>query len=64
MKPDATLEAYQTREKFLISYIKSQITKLEHQENEEFKWFSDKTAGKRSAYKDILYKLEKDSLGN
>lgn len=64
MKPDATLEDYQNREKFLISYIKSQITKLEHQENEEYKWFSGKTAGKRSAYKDLLYKLDKDLLGN
>jgi len=60
MKPDATLEDYQNREKFLISYIKSQILKSEKMISD----FDSEGHGQKSAYKDILYKLEKDSLGN
>ena len=51
MKPTATLEDYQNREKFLIKYIESQVKKLEIQQVFD--------AGGRKAYKDILFKLTK-----
>lgn len=57
MKPEATLEDYQRREQFLIEYIESQIRKIENQDTPDFTWMNEKSAGKRSAYKDILYKL-------
>lgn len=61
MKPNATLEDYQNREKFLIKYIESQIQKLENQEtSEHYKWISEADQGRRKAYKDILFKLVKD----
>ena len=53
MKNSATLEDFQNREKFLIRYIKSQIIKAERQVNH----FDPEGLGKRSAYKDILFKL-------
>lgn len=53
MKNNATLEDFQNREKFLIKYIKSQIAKAEKQIND----FNSEGHGKRSAYKDILFKL-------
>jgi len=55
MKPDATLEDYQNREKFLIKYIENQIKKLE-----KSVWMCDGDQGRRKAYKDILFKLNKD----
>lgn len=61
MKPNATLEDFQDREKFLINYIESQIRKLENQDIPDYPWMSEKSLGKKSAYKDILYKLK---LGN
>jgi len=61
MKPDATLEDYKNREKFLIEYIKSQIFKKQ-KTAEQFN--TSEHYSECRAYKDILYKLEKDSLGN
>lgn len=52
MKPTTTLEDYQKLEKFLISYIESQIIKLE-----DSVWMCDGDQGRRKAYKDILFKL-------
>jgi hypothetical protein len=52
-----TKEDYQKREKFLIKYIESQIFKFEKIEETHF---SPESRGKRSAYKDILFKLNKD----
>jgi len=55
MKPTATLEDYQNREKFLIKYIENQIKNLE-----KLVWMENMDEGKRKAYKDILFKLMKD----
>lgn len=57
MKPNATLEDYQNRDKFIISYLESQIKKAE---DANYKYGSEESLAKRSAYKDILYKLTKD----
>ncbi len=57
MKPEATLEDYQKREKFLIRYLESQVVKMEKVEG---LYFSPESRGKKSAYKDILFKLTKD----
>lgn len=54
MKPTATLEDYQNREKFLIKYIENQIRNLE-----KLVWMENMDEGKRKAYKDILFKLTK-----
>jgi hypothetical protein len=57
MKIDATLEDYQNREKFLIKYIESQIKKKTEKQIENY---DSEGHGKRSAYKDILFKLTKE----
>jgi len=56
MKLEATKEDYENRDKFLIKYINSQILKMNlHRE----KYNCEKSAGKRSAYQGILFKLTK-----
>lgn len=54
MKPTATLEDYQNREKFLIRYLQSQILKAD---NNIGKYSSYEDYGKSKAYKDLLFKL-------
>lgn len=56
MKSNATLEDYQIREKFLLTYIESQIVKAEKMIND----YDSEGHGRKSAYKDILFKLKKD----
>ncbi len=58
MKPDATLEDFKNREKFLIKYIESQISKLNYNYK---KHYNHEDYIKINPYKDILYKLRKDS---
>lgn len=59
MKPTATLEDYQNREKFLIRHIESQIRKCE---TNVLKYPSTSLVEdvRVKAYKDILFKLMKD----
>lgn len=54
MKPNATLEDYQNREKFLIKYLQSQIFKTD---NTIRRYSSHEDYGKNKAYKDLLFKL-------
>lgn len=60
MKPEATLEDYQRRELFLIKYVEHQIWKIDSIKQTEYPWEMEHAKGKRSAYKDILYKLTKN----
>lgn len=52
------LEDFQRRDEFLIKYIKKQIVKAE----EQIENYDSEGHGKKSAYKDILYKLTKDDV--
>lgn len=58
MKPYAKLEDYQRREIFLINYLESQINKTQLIAD---RFNSLEHYAKCNAYKDILYKLTKDS---
>jgi hypothetical protein len=58
MKTNATLEDFKFREKFLIHYVESQIRKLE---NKVEKYNCYESQCKIKPYKDILFKLTKDS---
>jgi len=57
MKANATLEDFEKREAFLIEYLKKQITKLTFSNR---LYPSEQNYGRIKAYKDILFKLEKD----
>lgn len=56
MKSNATLEDYKIRDAYLIRYIESQIVKAEKMIND----YDNEGHGRKSAYKDILFKLTKD----
>lgn len=58
MKPDATLEDYKNRELFLINYLQNQIVKKQEASN---RYDCAELQSVSNAYKDILYKLTKDS---